>query len=101
MMTSHPRYDEVADLRNRAEQLCYQAKAAARKLKAEDKDRVEAARKKAQAALDRKDDAALPELCDTLEAALNAAGSFTDSPGEQTEDGAMDAEYTSSDKKDE
>ncbi len=90
-----------AELRNRGEQLCFEAKGALRKLKPEDRNRVEALRKRTQKALDDKDDAALQEACEELEQALAAAGQYTGAAaGAATEDGAMDADYTSAEAKD-
>ncbi|MDD3214308.1 MAG: molecular chaperone DnaK [Eubacteriales bacterium] len=92
---------QSAELRNRGEQLCYEAKSAMRKLKPEDRDRVEELRKRTQQALDDKDDAALRDASADLEQALNAAGRYTGSAGENAgADGAMDAEYTSAETKD-
>jgi molecular chaperone DnaK len=91
---------QSAELRNRGEQLCYEAKSAMRKLKVEDRERVEALRKKTQQALDAKDDMALSEASKELETALEALGRFTGSTGAAAgEDGAMDAEYTSAEPK--
>jgi len=88
---------QSAELRNRGEQLCYEAKSAMRKLKPEDRDHVEALRKRTQQALDNHDDTALRDAIAELEQALTAAGRYTG--GSATEDGAMDAEYTATDKK--
>ena len=72
-----------------------------RGLKPEDRDRVEALRKRTQKALDDKDDAALQEACEELEQALAAAGQYIGAAaGAATEDGAMDADYTSAEAKD-
>ena len=91
---------QSAELRNQAEQLVYEAKSVQRKLKPEDRDRMETLRKRAQKALDDKDDAALRDTMPELEQALAAAGHFTDSTGTAaSEDGAMDANYTSAEKK--
>ena len=90
-----------AELRNRGEQLCFEAKSALRKLKPEDRDQVEALRKRTQKALDEKDDAALQEASEALERALAAAGQYSGAgAGAATEDGAMDANYTSAETKD-
>ena len=90
---------DSAELRNRGEQLCYEAKAAMRGLKAEDRDRVEALRKRTQKALDDKDDAALREASEELSQALNALGRYTAAQNADTEDGAMDADYKSAENK--
>ena len=90
---------QSGELRNRGEQLCYEAKAALRKLKPEDKDRVEALRKRTQKALDDKDDVALRDASAELEQALAAAGRYTGG-NTASEDGAMDAEFTSAEKQD-
>lgn len=91
---------QSAELRNRGEQLCYEAKSAARKLNPEDRAHVEELRKRTQQALDAKDDAALRDASEELEAALAAAGRYMGSTGEGAgEDGAMDAEYTSAQSK--
>ncbi|NLI22087.1 MAG: molecular chaperone DnaK [Clostridiales bacterium] len=92
---------QSAELRNRSEQLCYEAKSAQRKLKPEDKEHMEALRKRVQKALDDKDDAALREASAELEQALSAAGRPVDGPSDSdSPDGAMDAEYTSAEKRD-
>ena len=82
---------QSAELRNRGEQLIYEAKSAQRKLKPEDRDCVETLRKRAQKALDDHDDAALRDVNAELEQALNAAGRYTGDTA--SEDGAMDADY--------
>ncbi|MCE5343518.1 MAG: molecular chaperone DnaK, partial [Eubacteriales bacterium] len=93
---------QSGELRNRGEQLCNEAKSAMRKLKAEDKEHVEELRKKTQQALDNKDDTALRDASMELEAALAAAGRFTGSTGASAgEDGAMDAEFTPTEPKQE
>ncbi len=86
---------DSAELRNRGEQLCYEAKAAMRGLKPEDRDRVEALRKRTQKALDDKDDAALRDASEALAQALAALGRYTSAQNADTEDGAMDADYKS------
>ena len=91
---------QAAELHNRAEQLCYEAKSAQRKLKPEDRDRVETLRKRTQQALDSHDDAALREVSAELEQALAAAGRFAGGDAAPTEDGAMDADYTSAQPRD-
>ncbi len=83
------------ELRNRGEELLYQAKAAQKKLSAEDKERIEGLRKRVKRAMDDKDDRGLKEACDELTAALQAAGRFVDNSDSATEDGAMDADFTS------
>ena len=89
-----------AELRNRGEQLCYEAKSAMRKLKPEDRDRVEALRKRTQQALDDQDDNALRDASAELDQALAAAGRSVGETGENAaEDGAMDAEFTSAENK--
>lgn len=85
---------QSAELRNRGESLCYQAKAAVKKLSGEDKERIESLRRRTQLALDKKDDAALQAACEDLASALNSVGRFVDE-NVQNEDGAMDANYTS------
>ena len=92
---------QSAELRNRGEQLCNEAKAASRKLKPEDREHVETLRKRTQKALDDHDDAALRDASAELEQALAAVGHYTggaSDPG--SEDGAMDADFTSAEKKD-
>ncbi len=93
---------QSAELRNRGEQLCYEAKSIARKLKPQDKEQVEEIRKRTQKALDDHDDAGLQIACEELERALAAAGHYTDAgQASATEDGAMDADYASAQPKDE
>ena len=87
---------QSAELRNRGEELLYQAKSAQKKLNAEDKERIEALRKRVKAALDQKDDAALKNACEELTQALQAVGRFVDDTAASSEDGAMDASFTSS-----
>ena len=91
---------ESAELRNRGEQLCNEAKSVSRKLKPQDREAVENVRKRTQKALDDKDDAALKDAVAALEQALAAAGHYTANPDAATEDGAMDAEFTSAQPKD-
>ncbi len=82
-----------AELRNRAEELVYQAKNAQKKLSAQDKERIESLRKDVQAALDSKDDRALENACDRLTQALQAVGRFVDESA-VNDDGTIDADYT-------
>lgn len=49
-----------------------------------------------KAALDQKDDAALKNACEELTQALQAVGRFVDDTAASSEDGAMDASFTSS-----
>lgn len=92
---------QSAELRNRGEQLCYEAKSAMRKLKPEDREHVESLRKRTQKALDDHDDAQLRDASAELEQTLNALGRYTSTPGSSaSEDGAMDAEYTSAESDD-
>ena len=86
-----------AELRNHAEELLYQAKSAQKKLNPEDKERIEALRKKVKSALDSKDDQALKNATEELTQALQAVGRFVDNTAFSAEDGAMDADFTSSD----
>ena len=86
---------QSAELRNRGEELLYQAKSAQKKLNAEDKERIETLRKRVKAALDQKDDAALKAACEELTQALQAVGRFVDDTAASSEDGAMDASFTS------
>ena len=86
-----------AELHNRAEELLYQAKAAQKKLNGQDKERIETLRKQVQSALDGKDDSCLESACDQLTQALQAVGRYVDSASVNSEDGSMDAEYTSND----
>ncbi len=91
---------QSTELRNRGEQLCYEAKSAMRKLKPEDRQHIEDLRKRAQQALDDKDDTALRKASAELEQALAAAGRFVGTQEDTSgEDGAMNAEYTSAESK--
>ena len=83
-----------AELRNRAEELIYQARNAQKKLSPQDKQRIETLRKQAQAALDSKDDYALQNACEQLTQALQAVGRFVDDDSVNSDDGSMDADYT-------
>ena len=85
-----------AELRNRGEELVYQAKAAQKKLSPEDRERIEALRKRIKNALDKKDDRELEDACAELTQAMQAVGRFTDDTASSSEDGAMDASFTSS-----
>ena len=85
-----------AELRNRGEELVYQAKAAQKKLSPEDRERIEALRKRVKNALDKKDDRELEDACAELTQAMQAVGRFTDDTASSSEDGAMDASFTSS-----
>jgi len=84
-----------AELRNHAEELIYQAKAAQKKLSPQDKDRIETLRKQVQTAMDIKDDYALKNACDELTQALQAVGRYVDDDSINRDDGSMDADYTS------
>ena len=83
-----------AELRNRAEELIYQARNAQKKLSPQDKERIETLRKQAQAALDSKDDYALQNACEQLTQALQAVGRYVDDDSINSDDGSMDADYT-------
>ena len=83
-----------AELRNRAEELIYQSKSAQKKLNPQDKERIESLRKRVQTALDNKNDIELKIACDDLVQALQAVGRFVDNDAASSEDGAMDADYT-------
>ena len=85
-----------AELRNRAEELVYQAKAAQKKLSPSDKERIEALRKQLKGALDAKDDQAIQNACDQLTQALEAAGRYTSSDA-TNDDGTIDADFTAQD----
>lgn len=67
-----------AELRNRGEELLYQAKSAQKKLGPEDRERIETLRKRVKGALDLKDDRALEDAIADLTQALQAVGRFTD-----------------------
>ena len=82
------------ELRNQAESLMYQAKSAQKKLNAEDRDRVESLRKRVKKAMDGKDERELKDACDELTSALQAVGRFTDTVDPESEDGAMDADFS-------
>ena len=84
-----------AELRNRGEELLYQAKSAQKKLGPEDRERIETLRKRVKGALDQKDDRALEDAIADLTQALQAVGRFTDDSASSSEDGAMDASFTS------
>ena len=84
-----------AELRNRGEELLYQAKSAQKKLSPEDRERIETLRKRVKGALDQKDDHALEDAIADLTQALQAVGRFTDDSASSSEDGAMDASFTS------
>ena len=84
-----------AELRNRGEELLYQAKSAQKKLRPEDRERIETLRKRVKGALDQKDDHALEDAIADLTQALQAVGRFTDDSASSSEDGAMDASFTS------
>ena len=86
-----------AELHNHAEELLYQAKAAQKKLSAQDKERIETLRKQVQSALDQNDDYAIKNACDELTQALQAVGRFVDSDSVNSDDGSMDADYTTND----
>ena len=81
------------ELHNRAEALCYQAKAAEKKLSKDERGRVEELRKQTEKAMKQKDDRSLTGLCGALEEALHAAGQYGKESFD-TEDGAVDASYT-------
>lgn len=81
---------EQAELTNRAEQMVYETKTAAKRMKGQDRDKITAMADRVKKALDAKDTAELKEACGELEQALNMAGHG----GDVMPDGAMDAEYT-------
>ncbi len=83
-----------AELNNHAEELLYQAKTAQKKLSAQDKERIETLRKQVQAAMDRKDEYALKNACDELTQTLQAVGRYVDDDSINSDDGSMDADYT-------
>ena len=82
------------ELRNRAEELLYQAKAAQKKLSAEDRERIEGLRKRVKKAMEGKDERELKDASDELKRALEAVGRFTDDGATGSEDGAMDADFS-------
>ncbi len=88
------RRKKTAELRNQAEELYYQSKSATKKLSSQDRDRVEDVRKRLKKALDDKDDRATREALDELTEVLKAVGRYA--PDGNDEDGAMDADFTSS-----
>ncbi len=83
---------QSAELHNRGEALGYQAKAAAKKLGAEDRERMDKLRKAVEEAMEKKDEYALKTACDELETALHAAGQYSHTPLDN-DDGAMEANY--------
>ena len=83
----------TAELRNKAEEMMFAAKSAQKKLNAEDKRRIEDLRKAVQTALDSGDDFAIKQAMDNLKQALESVGRFVDHDGEDSTDGAMDADY--------
>ena len=88
---------ERAELQNRAEQLVYEAKSTAKKLKGQDKEKITAMMERVQKALDANADGELKEASSELALALNLAGRVVDDPAAQASaDGAMDADYTAS-----
>ena len=82
------------ELRNRAEELLYQAKAAQKKLSAEDRERIEGLRKRVKKAMEDKDERELKDASEELKRALEAVGRFTDDGATGSEDGAMDADFS-------
>ncbi|NCB35771.1 MAG: molecular chaperone DnaK, partial [Clostridia bacterium] len=90
---------ESVELRNRAEQMIYEAKSAMKGLKAEDKEQVKRLLDRAEKALDRGDDAELKDACAELSQALSMAGRGVPDPNEApSEDGASDASFTPNDQ---
>ncbi|MEG0492654.1 MAG: molecular chaperone DnaK [Clostridia bacterium] len=93
---------QSAELTNRAETLLYQAKDAQKKLSAEDKERVESLRKRVKKAMDEHKDQELKDACDELTTALQALGRFVDADAsDASEDGTVDADFTSAGKDEE
>lgn len=82
------------ELHNQAEQLMYEAKNAQKKLKAQDKDRIEELRKKVKKAMDDKNDDELKRACAELTTAMEAVGRFVSQ--DDSEDGAVDADFNDS-----
>jgi molecular chaperone DnaK len=95
------RRKDQAELTNRAEQMVYEARSAAKKMKGEDRDKINAMADRVKKALVAKDTAELKEACGELAQALSMAGhgSF-DENGDLPPDGAMDADYTAEKKND-
>ena len=87
---------QSAELHNRAEELLYQAKSAQKKLKPDDRSRIETLRQQVKEALETKDDFRLKKACEDLTQALESVGRFMDNSAASSEDGAMDADFTSS-----
>ncbi|NLO84050.1 MAG: molecular chaperone DnaK [Clostridiales bacterium] len=92
---------ESIELHNRAEELLYQAKSAQKKLNSSDKERIEGLRKQVKKTMDDKNDTALKAACDELTTAMQAVGRFVDEHDAASEDGAMDADYSSTSGDDE
>jgi molecular chaperone DnaK len=95
------RRKDQAELTNRAEQMVYEARSAAKKMKGEDRDKINAMADRVKKALVAKNTAELKEACGELTQALSMAGhrSF-DENGDLPPDGAMDADYTAEKKDD-
>lgn len=83
---------QAVELHNRAESLCYQAKATAKKLSGEDRKQMDELQKRTKKAMEGKDSEALKAACEELEIALHAAGEYGKESFD-TEDGAVDASY--------
>jgi len=63
----------------------------------QEKDRIESLRKQVQSALDSKDDHTLQNACDQLTEALQAVGRYVDNGAFNSDDGTIDADYTTND----
>jgi molecular chaperone DnaK len=90
------RRKETAELTNRAEQMVYEARSAAKRMKGQDRDKIIALADRVKKALDTKDMMELKDAAGELAQALNMAGRGGDMPP----DGAMDADYTTEKDKD-
>ncbi len=86
---------EQAELNNRAEQMVYEAKSSAKRMKGQDRDKITVLADRVKKALDAKDAAEIKQASGELEQALNMAGHGPFHKAEDMPpDGAMDADYT-------
>ena len=85
------RRKETQQIRDNAESLLNQARRAGKKLKAEDKSRLDSAVSSLEEALRGSDDMRIRSASDALDSVLRSVGSWSSTPDGENDDGAYDA----------
>ena len=85
------RRKETQQVRDNAESLLNQARRAGKKLKAEDKSRLDSAVSSLEEALRGSDDMRIRSASDALDSVLRSVGSWSSTPDGENDDGAYDA----------